>query len=401
MNSINYVATKNIIRRTGRSIILMILSAILSVSIFSGSLIIKALQNGFESLERRLGADIMIVPYEATTKSKLEDIVLQGNTGYFYMDSKYVDEMKEVEGVDKVSPQYYLASVKAGCCSIPVQIIGFDPNTDFSVTPWIKKSNGGEIGYMDVVVGNDLNAFVGDTMSFFGVEVNVVAKLDKTGTDMDTEVFTTTDTIKTLIDASVSKELNEYGNINSGNVVSCIMIDVKDNYNVDEVVNDINIHNKKIEAIRATNLISGVSDSLTAISKICSIITVVIWIIALGIMIIAYTMLTAERKKEFAILLISGASQKMISKIVLTEGFIISFLGSLIGIFTGCLLIIPFSGYIETSLQVPFLIPDIQTIILIAVISMLLSCLSCGITAAVNALRISRIDAGCILREGE
>ena len=401
MKKTGFVAYKNIIKRPVRSIALMILAAILALSVFGGTVIVQALNNGFSSLENRLGADIMVVPYEATTKQELENIVLQGNTGYFYMNGEYLDELSELDGVGQISPQYYLASVKAGCCSIPVQIIGYDPETDFAITPWIKKSSSDEVGYLDVVVGNDLNAFVGDELSFFGVKVNVVAKLDKTGTSYDTQVFTTRETIQTLIEASLNKQLNEYANINSGNVISCILIDVDDTHNVDEVVNDINIHYKKLRAIRTTNMISGISDSLAAVSDIARIITIVVWVVALGIMIVAFFMMTGERKKEFAVLRAMGASRAKLSTIVLTEGVSLSLIGGLIGVILGLIIIIPFSGYIETKMALPFLLPDATMIIIAAVGAILLSTFAGALTAGFAAARISKIDTGMILRSGE
>ena len=401
MKKVSFIAYKNIIKRPVRTTALLLLAAILALSIFSGTVVVKSLSNGFNSLEDRLGADIMVVPYEATTKQKLENIVLQGNTGYFYMDSKYLDEISQIEGIGKISPQYYLASVKAGCCSIPVQIIGFDPATDFSITPWIKKASTTDVGYLDVVVGNDLNAFVGDTLSFFGVEVNVVAKLDKTGTSYDTEVFTTQETIQTLIDASLNKQLNEYANINSGNIVSCILIDVADGYDVDEVVNNINVHYKKVRAIRATNMISGVSDSLTAASDIARILVVVVWIVALVIMVVAFILLTGERKKEFAVLRAIGASRKKLSQIVLAEGVGISFVGSAIGVLVAMLIILPFSGYIETKLSVPFLLPGGVMIVASALLAIALATLTGAFSAGAAAKKISRLDTGTILRSGE
>ncbi len=401
MKKVSFIAYKNIIKRPVRTTALLLLAAILALSIFSGTVVVKSLSNGFNSLEDRLGADIMVVPYEATTKQKLENIVLQGNTGYFYMDSKYLDEISQIEGIGKISPQYYLASVKAGCCSIPVQIIGFDPATDFSITPWIKKASTTDVGYLDVVVGNDLNAFVGDTLSFFGVEVNVVAKLDKTGTSYDTEVFTTQETIQTLIDASLNKQLNEYANINSGNIVSCILIDVADGYDVDEVVNNINVHYKKVRAIRATNMISGVSDSLTAASDIARILVVVVWIVALVIMVVAFILLTGERKKEFAVLRAIGASRKKLSQIVLAEGVGISFVGSAIGVLMAMLIILPFSGYIETKLSVPFLLPGGVMIVASALLAIALATLTGAFSAGAAAKKISRLDTGTILRSGE
>lgn len=401
MKNISFIAIKNFLKRPARSMTLVLLAAVLGLSVFSGTVIVKSLRNGFGSLEKRLGADIMVVPYEATTKADLENIILQGNTGYFYMNSEYLDEISQIEGIGQITAQYYLASVKAGCCSIPVQIIGYDPDTDFAITPWIKKSSGADVGYLDVVVGNDLNAFVGDTMSFFGVKVNVVAKLDKTGTSYDTQVFTTKETIQTLIEASLNKQLNQYASINSGNVISCILIDVADGYDVDDVLNNINIHYKKLRAVRTTNMISGISDSLSAISDVAQILTIVIWIFALGIMVVAFVMMTSERKKEFAVIRAMGASRKKLSSIVLMEGVGVSFLGSIIGVILGMLIILPFSDYIESRLSLPFLLPGVLFIIIVAFLSLFLSTFAGALSSSLAAGRISRIDTGTILRSGE
>ena len=401
MKNFIQIIYKNIIKRPVRTTTLVILSSVLALSVFAGTIIVSSLRNGFSSLEDRLGADIMVVPYEATTRSKLENIVLLGNTGYFYMKGEYLDEISQIEGIGRISPQYYLATVKAGCCSIPVQIIGYDPKTDFSISPWIKKAGKDEIGYLDVVVGNDLNAFVGDELSFFGVKVNVAAKLDKTGTSYDTEVFTTNETIKTLIDASLNKQLNEYANINSGNVISCILIDVADGYTVDEVMNNINIHYKKLRAVRTTNMIAGISDSLSAVSGIAKILTVFVWIVALGIMVVAFVMMTSERKKEFAILRAMGASRKKISKLVLGEGLLISAAGGIAGTVLGLLIVIPFSEYIETSMSLPFLLPKAAFIISISMGAVFMAVIAGALTASISAKRVSMIDTGTILRSGE
>lgn len=395
------LAYKNMINRPGRSIALMVLSAFLSLSVFAGTVTVGALRNGFSSLKSRLGADIMVVPYEASTKSKLEDIVLQGNTGYFYMDKKYLDEISQLDGIERISAQYYLASVNAGCCSASVEIIGFDPKTDFSIQPWIKRRGSDEIGYLDVVVGNDLNAFVGDTLSFYGVNVNVVAKLDKTGTNYDTAVFTTEETIKKLIDASLDKQLNAYSNINSGNIISCILIDVEDGYDIDSVMNDINIHNKKLKAVRTTNLISGVAEGLSGAIDIAGLIVIFIWVIALAIMTVAFIMMTGERKKEFAVFRVVGASRKRLSMLVLREALMLCLAGGTAGGLLGALIIIPFSGYIEQSLGLPFLLPKMWVIAIAFLISVILAAAAGTLAAYLSAARISKIDTGTILRSGE
>ena len=106
------LAKKNVINRPLRSIALVVLLAFLTFTAFAEMAVTMALQNGFESLRERLGADIMVVPYEASTKSSLESIILQGNTGYFYMSGDVVEKIASMNGVERCSAQYYLASAR-------------------------------------------------------------------------------------------------------------------------------------------------------------------------------------------------------------------------------------------------------------------------------------------------
>lgn len=393
------IAYKNILRRPVRSSALIVLAAFLSFSVFAGTMITGSLNRGFSSLEQRLGADIMVVPYEATTRMDLSNIVLQGNTGYFYMNESILDRISEMEGVSQISAQFFLASTSSGCCSLPVQIIGYDPDTDFTITPWIKKSYGKPIGYLDVVVGNDLNAFVGDELSFYGVKVRVAAKLDKTGTTYDTAVFTNRETIVALIESSIQKKMNAFANIDPDQVVSCILINVADDYVVEEVLNDINIHVKKVKAIQTKNMISGISDSLSAVSEITGGLMLAVWALSLIIMMVAFFMMANERKREFAIMRVLGASRKKLSKIVMKEGLLLALSGSVLGTVTGLIVILPFNGLIESKLALPFLLPNALKIIGNAVLSITAASAAGAATSTLAAYRISRIETGTILRE--
>jgi len=392
------LAYKNVVNRPARSAALVILLALLSFTAFAGTVIVSSLQNGFTSLEDRLGADIMVVPYEAATRNSLESIILQGNTGYFYMNGEVMDKIAGLDGIGRISAQYYLASASTSCCSIPVEIIGFDPETDFTITPWIKKSSGKELEYLDVVVGNDLNAFVGDTLTFYGTDVKVAAKLDKTGTKYDTAVFTDRETIRTLIKSSLDKKLNQYGNINAGNVISCVLIDVAQDADVETVLNDINLHVRKVKAVRTGNMIDGISRSLAGISSIAGVLLIMIRILTLIILTVAFLLMANERKKEFAVLRVIGASRSDLSKIIFLEGGIVSLAGSLIGIILGVIVVLPFSGVIESALQLPFLLPDAGQLVLTAAGAVVLTILCGAVSCAAAAYKIAGADTGMILR---
>ena len=389
---------RNVTGRPGRSAALVILTFLMAVSAVCGTLTVTSLRTGLGALEARLGADIMTVPASAVSKQNFENIVMQGSKGYFYMDRSYYDKAAEREGIEKISFQLYLASASAGCCSVPLQIIGYDPETDFTVSPWIRKSAGRELGDLDVVVGNDLSVFVGSTITFYGVECNVAAKLDKTGTDLDTAVYTNLNTIKKLIASSVELGMNEFTDIDPDRVVSCVLIKVADGYPVDEVLNDLNLHVRRTKSFRTKDMISGVSDSLTGVSDIVGVLMCAVWVLGLAVLFLAFRMSVNERKKEFAVLRIAGASKKRLAGIVMSEALMITLAGAAVGIIIGLLMMISFNGLIEESTGLPFLLPDGGAVALCAVFALAVSVIGGMISAVWTAGRISRIDAGVILR---
>ena len=391
---------KQLFRRPARTTALVLLAILLSLSIMGGTLIISGLKSGLHSLETRLGADIMVVPYEVRTKSNLNDLVLQGNAGYYYVAKKDLAKLYQVEGIGQISEQYYFATASAGCCSVPLQLIAFDPETDFTIKPWINVAYKKELQDFEIVVGNDINAFPGDKLLFYGTECTVAARMDRTGTYLDTAVYTSEATIEKLIENAKLKQLAAYtGNTSPSTHASCILINVADGYTVEEVLNDINIHVKKVVAIQSKNLISNVADGLSKVSGIVGALVAAIWALALIIMIVAFTMLINERKKEFAVIRVIGASQSMLTKMVLKEALVVSAFGSLIGAGIGLMAVSLFSNMIESSFDLPFLLPSTPGLLGLFAASFAAATIAGSLAASYAALRISRIDPAIILRE--
>ncbi len=392
------IAYRNVRRRPVRTAVLLVLTALLSLAVCGGTLLVSGLQKGLGSLEARLGADIMVVPYEARTKSNLESIVLQGNPGYFYMDNSRYEKIRGLDGIGQISAQFYLASASSGCCSIPVQIIGFDPETDFTVLPWLKRSYDGNLQTGDIVVGNDLNAFPGDTLTFYGIDCHVAAKLDKTGTYYDSAVFTNIDTIQQLIGSSLDKGMNDFAGTDPQKVVSTVLINVAEGYSPEEVMNDINIHVKKVKAVQTKEMISGISRSLQGTSDVIGVLIAAVWVLGLVILLLAFTMSVNERKREFAVLRVIGASQGKLASIVMQEALLTGLCGSVLG--TGLALVgmLGFRTAVSEQIGLPFLLPGAGQTALLAVLSILAVLLAGILAAAVCAYRISRVDTALILR---
>ena len=391
---------KNLIGRPARACAMLLLTAFLSFSIFGGSVAILSLRNGLEGLESRLGADVIAMPYEAKTKFDLNTALLQGNPGYFYMNRSYLDQIAGIEGVEKVSAQLYLASASASCCSYAVQIIGFEPDTDFTIQPWIRESYSGTIGEGDIVIGANISMPVSRTLTFFGMDCTVVAQLESTGTALDNAVYGNIDTIKRLITASEERGLNLFSNINPDTVISSVLVKVYDDYDAEAVKDYINVHVRHVVATQSKNMIAGVADGLSGASRIVIALIAAIWALCLCIMMIANTLLMNERRREFAILRVAGASRGRLGGLVMAESALIDLIGSVLGVALGALIVFPFTGAIRHGIGLPYVLPAYGTVAMLVVASLLLTVLAGSLTSAIAAVRISRLDTGVILREG-
>ena len=394
------LARRNLSRRPVRTAALILLAAFLSFSVFAGSMIVLSLQNGLESYESRLGADIVVVPYEARSHGTLESILLQGIPGYFYMDETYLDQVRAISGVESASPQFYLASASAGCCSVAVQIIGFDPDTDFSIQPWIRESYSRDLGDGDVIVGSGITVPKNRTLRFYNQDCRVVASLDQTGTGLDTAVYANMNTIQALMAGSQAEGFDYFGGADPQRTISSIMVKVKDGCSIESVANDINIHVRHVEATQAKTMVSSIAGGLTNVSRIIGGLTAMIWALAIVILILAFVMISHERTREFAILRVTGASQRMLSGLLRWEAAFISLVGAVLGVAVGALVVFPFSSLIRGKLDLPYLMPGSGVVLGLLVGSVVLAVAAGSLTSAISAYRISRIDTGLILREG-
>ncbi len=394
---------RNLSRKRGRTWALILLTAFLSLSMFGGSMIVLSLRSGLNSLEARLGADIIIVPKAAKTKVNLETMLLQGTTGAFYMDAAMLDNVCAVNGVEKAAPQTFLASLKADCCSAKVQVIGIDQKADFTIQPWIAQSISREMGPMDVVAGCDISAHVGESIRLYNLNCPVIAKLSRTGTGLDTAIYCSLDTMRTLLEAA--EQMGVSHKVTSGNsdeVISAVYVKVLDGYSVDQVTDQLNSHPSwNVAAVQTKSMLTDVSDGLAGISSTVTLLIVVVWALAFLILLIAFTMLMNERRREFAVLRLIGYSRKMLGRVILAESTLVSLAGGLLGIGAGALLVFPFTNAIEDALSLPFLTPSLGIVLLLACCALLGTVIMGELASASSAYRMSKVDTGSVLREGD
>ncbi len=395
------LALKNLIRRPGRTVALILLTALLALAAFGGSVVVRSLRQGLTSLESRLGADIIVVPSSAQSKVSFQNMLLQGTTGAFYMSAENLTRVREVEGVEVAAPQLFLASLKADCCSVKIQVIGFDPDTDFFVQPWIEQSYSRNLNDFDVVVGCKVETDVGENIRIYDTPCKVVGRLAATGTGLDTAVYCNLTTMKSLLQAAEAKGIShKVTSDDSDDQISAIYVKVKEGYDIGQVNSKIQGHTRKASAIRTRSMLTDVSDSLTGISSTISGLIGIVWILALLILLLCFAMIVRERKREFAVLRLLGTSRAQLCKIVLSESFLCSLSGALLGIAVSALIVFPFTTLIEQKLALPYLQPAPSEILLLALLVVLATTFIGALASSWAALRLSRADPGTDLREG-
>jgi hypothetical protein len=385
-----------------RSGILAFFSMLMAMVMFGGTMIVCGIDRGLGTVESRLGADIMVTPADASSDFDAQAFLVGAEPSYFYMDEGVAGEVAGVDGVGAASPQLFLATARASCCSGRYQVIAFDPATDFTIQPWISDTSGASsLGDMEVVVGANVGVSDPENFSLFGHRLRVVAQFDQTGSTLDNAVYANFDTARILIDSSLEKGLNKYTSLDTDHIISSVMVRVEPGRDVNAVASDIAARVPGVSVATSTTLVSGISRSLDNTSRTVTTLIALVWGVGLVMMTLMFVMMVVERKREFGTLLVVGAHKRLVSRVIALEAVILNAAGGALGILISGVLIVSFSGLVQQTIGIGFLVPSLAVIAALAALALA----SMGLVALVSswiALRcLNMADASALLKEGE
>lgn len=395
---IKFLAKENIRKKPLRSISLISIIAIFVLFLFCGTILSSSISGGVNNLSNRLGADIIIVP--EGYKANIESVLLKGEPSEFYLPNDTLEKIKKIEGIESATPQLYVATLSASCCSYPVQIIGIDYDSDFLIKPWLQKTLKRELKDGEVIVGNHIVGEKNSKVKFFEEELDIVGKLEQTGMGFDATVFVNMKTARRLARASERIQKNP---ASEGEKISTILLKLKPNYSASEVSNKIMKEYAKdgIFAMFSKKFVNEVSSNLKVISSYIYISIAVIWLMSMILLAVVFSVIVNERKKELSILRVLGASKKKLSKIIMYESLYIGFYGSILGIIVGIVSVFSIIPIIQKRLNLPFLTPSILNLVLVSIFSLFVGTMV-GCLSSLNATRkISKTDAYLTMREND
>ena len=363
------LAKQNLKRKPFRTVSLIVLTAVLAFSLFAGSFLVKSLNGGMQSLSNRLGADIIVVPQGYD--SKIESALLRGEPNSFYFKSEVVDRLKKIEGVDLASPQLFIATLSAGCCSFPLQVIGIDFDSDFNIKPWLERQIRLPLTDNQIVVGSNI---VGDTHSevkFFNQPFVIAGRLAKTGMGFDNSVFMTIENAKRL--AKEYERIMEHPVAQDEDLISSVMVRIKPNADVKTVAKRIlaEFEGEQIYPLISKRMMTNISASIANLNVYIYVLLALLWLLSFIVLAVSFFSIFHERKEEFGMLRIIGGTKKKLAQLASAEAFIISASGAGIGTVLSCLIVLLFNQAIIAGLKMPFLTPPILWILLCALSTLL------------------------------
>ncbi len=327
--SLREIPVKNIKAHPVRCLILMALTIIQAACVFGAFMMGQGMRQELKLSEARLGADLLVYPTAAVSRISAKKLLMQGTPVEVYRDRSMLEKMKYCENIEAVSYQIYISDVTED--GRKVWIVGYEPETDFVISPWLEKGSDIRVPRGSVAAGSRVEVQGNNSVRLYGKDWQVEAALMETGSYLDEAVFVPVETLKDMIDAARAAGRDDYASLNPGSDFSAALVRVTDRERVGSAADWINIYVRKVTAVRSeetlTQAASGIQGTIQSI-KAVSILAYILLLSALGI---THSMLMKERIKEVHVWRCIGAYRGIINRLMMTEALIVHLAGAAAG----------------------------------------------------------------------
>ena len=324
-----------------RSLIIAVLALAQAACVFGGFILVGAMRAELTLAERRLGADLVVYPTSCLNHVEKKRLLMLGTPVGCHQSRSALARMSSNEDIAAVSYQLYVSETLADGSAR--WIVGFQPETDFVLGPWMREGEGVSLPHGSVVVGSSVPVGDGQSLSVFGQERPIGAHLLATGSELDDAVFVSMDTLTDMMaDARAAGEDID-ASLDPSTDYSAALVRASDSDAIESVTNWINLYVRKVSAVRASEALSGAAADIRAHRGVAIGVLGVTWLVLLGALIIVQVSLMNERIQEISVWRSIGASRSVVSRVMMGESALLHALGALAGV---CLagLVVPFVG---------------------------------------------------------
>ncbi|MFC1549407.1 ABC transporter permease [Nitrospirota bacterium] len=342
---ITRIAIRNITRRPLRSGVLSFGSAVLAGAIFVLGAMYLSVTGSVERAGKRLGADAMVV--HSGWSVPQGGPLLSGGPTAAYLDPGTVARIKQYHGVAESTEQLFIVSASLPCCTIAnAVLVGFVPETDFTISPWLRDEGMDRLLMNDeIVAGPNILSEPGGRIRFFDKVFRVAAKLEPTGLPMmDNAVFIPMDGAREMIASAEGLPLY----VGPGQV-SAVMLRFQEQVNHNAVSLRMEYEIPGTQVVLAREAMASARENMLAPLRGMALMSALWWLVSMMLSGALYGVVLESRRDELRMLRSLGASRRHIFKAFSLEVLVLSLSGSIVGVAVGCV----FIGRIMGGLPLP------------------------------------------------
>ena len=322
----------NIARRRTQSTLTVTITA-LTVLVFVMVMgIFQTVNQGLALSRERLGADAILMPKYSAAKG--DDLLFTAIPENIYMPIEVVEQAKSLKGVAAMSPQFYCQTLALGCCDPgeEARIIGYDPETDFILKPYLDDEHKNGINQEQVIVGNayEDEDLVGMNYMILGRVFKVVSVLQPTGTGMDSTFFMDWRTAQDMcLESEVLRE--NWTKKDPHDFISVIMIKFEEGTDPDAFIRQVEDSGMECKVLLTGDTIADLQSQLEVTMKVMFALWAASLLIAVLSLIGRFNALAKERKKEIGLLRAIGLKKGQVFGLIIGETCTMALMGGVLG----------------------------------------------------------------------
>jgi putative ABC transport system permease protein len=402
----------NIRNKPGRNIATVFCFAFIAANVFSAQYFIAGTVGSMDQTISRMGADLIVAPIDysailsdsgsgnmgsggqnSDSGGKNTVAIITVQPSIFRFRCTTMEIFRSVAGVAKMSPQIYVGSKSIpSISSAPVSIIGIDPETDFTITPWLSRPLLHPLQAGEMIVGSGITGEGGSPVLISGHTYTIAGRLDPTRSPIDNSVFLPLPDAYALGGTRISED-PAAPRIFPGDI-SAILVKVMPGSDPDNVSARIKQTSPGIVVISRHFALDPVSQDVKGIPNLLNAISAIVVLASLPLIALISAMVAHERQREIGLLKSMGAGRRFICTIVIGESLTLSVVGGIAGI---CMSLAAFfllnpQSLIGDALQVSFRMPDAAGIGIMAGTALLVVIAIGSITSLWPAYRSSMMN---------
>ncbi|MHC4727982.1 MAG: ABC transporter permease, partial [Planctomycetota bacterium] len=351
---------------------------------------------------KRLGADLMVVPGGENIARQFNEALITGTPATFYLEQATVEKVSQVPGVTHAASHIFVETLtNARCCAGKFFIVGFDPETDFTVTPWLKDDVSLPTNRTQdwMIVGDRILLHKGDVADFYGTPFTVAGVLEPTGTGMDWTIYVSHQSLWKMVSNSRTKAEMPL-RISDGDV-SVVFIKAESGTDLIDLAEKIEQAAQGTQVILSSTVAKFARRQLSGIAGLLGVIVIGLWAMALALSGVVFSMAVRERRSQIGLLVAKGAEKSFVFGMLTKESFMIAAPSSLSGCIVGLLVVISFRELLSNALGASDVLPAAVTTAAFISVFSIFGTLAAVITSIMPVIPILKTEPYEAIKQGK